>query len=625
MSGFNPDDFNNFMAQGNGVPPQMRTANGFSVKHPYHSYYPAETTSDFYAAPTMPMSNREVMMQHHYGHGGHHQRQAMPQRSDMNPNAAAFIPGGGGSGRGFNPFGYGANQPQQRSFAPQQPAPQAYNNYMTSYNNGPDYGNVNNGGYPPLPSSQPVSKPSQQQAYQQAMLAQQQHQQQQQAQQQHHQQQQQQQQAQQQQASQSRHPDPLYTLRQDIVQQKQQSENDVLRRQQDQEAYAQRFLEAVQQRVSSAPTSQHQQQAHMNGYMMADAGSYFDQDIDAYDFEVEHRQNPPFQLSQDLLNAIEELPNKLALFEVQIGLEQLLSEPTEFEAWSGAVKERLASKEVTKKDLEVAAWLIIEMGIQNEDTQHNFAKLCHHLYERISSFKDLLLGQIRIFHDGRSQLSPAVRQNFLLFLGEVYEQALAPVGIRNHPFVQLFIEELQEAVGTRPISDLLLKKIVLVLKLCGRHLEMDAGKDTMEDIFSKLDSYTKDAGRPDGMTDTGAGLITNLLMFRNSGWGGANDAPARRLHDPSMDLTEDEINFLDQNGAMNRPLGSSQSASNSEVEEFDSDDYDRYFHAQRTAIAAAEKALERLSIEEEDFDVPAAVREDSEGEKAVEKKDDIRF
>ena len=42
-------------------------------------------------------------------------------------------------------------------------------------------------------------------------------------------------------------------------------------------------------------------------------------------------------------------------------MEQILAEPSEFDAWIVAIRDRLAAKDVKPEDLEVAAWLVIEM------------------------------------------------------------------------------------------------------------------------------------------------------------------------------------------------------------------------------------------------------------------------
>uniref|UniRef100_A0AC34FNZ7 MIF4G domain-containing protein n=1 Tax=Panagrolaimus sp. ES5 TaxID=591445 RepID=A0AC34FNZ7_9BILA len=454
----------------------------------------------------------------------------------------------------------------------------------------------------------------------------------------HHQQMQQQQQHQQmssqQQGQQGGVQDPLSNLRMSLAQQKQFTEEQIKEQQLDQEAYASRFLAAVQERVSqprpSSASAASQQQSHSNGVANSGGhgtslqnlaatlqqegltGGYFDQDVNTYDFEAQHNANPPFQLSHDLLEKIGSLPNKMILYEVQIGLEQLLAEPSEFDAWIVAIRDCLARKDVTAEDLEAAAWLVIEMGICSENAQYNFAKVCTYLYERLSSFKESLLSQVKEFHTYRSQYSLETVLNILVFIAELYVQAFAPVGIRNHPIPTILYEEFVDILNAEPMTDSLVKKVVQTLKLCGRHLETDIGENSMGEIFKKLEDFTKEGHRPEGLTDTGASFITNLMLYRSSGWGGstndstttsATSAAIRFAPDNNMDLTEEEIRFLESNGAMEG--GSSFSSGPSSNDIYDAEileDYEKFLrdHAEQTAISAAEKALERLSMEEED-------------------------
>lgn len=76
---------------------------------------------------------------------------------------------------------------------------------------------------------------------------------------------------------------------------------------------------------------------------------------------------PPFSqfpISTELTNAIESSNNRMAILEVQIGLEQLATEPQEFDLWATAIKGRVSSGSIAKEDAELIAWLIVEV-IQN--------------------------------------------------------------------------------------------------------------------------------------------------------------------------------------------------------------------------------------------------------------------
>jgi hypothetical protein len=608
------------------IPRNMNTTFAQKPQHPYSSYY--DGGNDYmYANQGSPIRQGQQQMHEMYMQQPmQQQQQPQQQRSSFNPNVASFMPRQYDrpapvqqQQQSFNPFGYNSqssHRPMQQQQAPP-PSQSAYRpglpqNFLgypqqqQSRNNGVvDYATVT-GHYTPHQQQPQRIHPSMHQ----------------------------QQQAMSQPPPQGSNPDPFSTLRNTLVEQKQLTEEQILAQQRDQEEYASRFLAAVQERVSqkrpSSASSASQQQQSSNGVangpigtslqnlaatlqqegMGGNGGGYFDQDINTYDFEAQHNANPPFQLSQELLEKIASLPNKMVLYEVQIGLEQLLAEPTEFDAWIVAIRDRLAAKDVTPIDLEVAAWLIIEMGIYSDNAQYNFAKVCTYLYERLSTFKESLLSQIQEFHSYRHNFTLDIFQNLVIFIAEVYVQAYAPVGIRNHPVPTALYEEFVDILKAEPMTDSLIKKIVQTLKLCGRHLETDVGEKSMNEIFGKLEEFTKEDRRPKTLTDNGASYITNLMLYRTSGWGGATDTTStttssstRFAPENNMDLTEEEIRFLESNGAME---GSSFSSGTPSQDIYDAEileDYEKFLrdHAEQTAISAAEKALERLSMEEEDY------------------------
>jgi hypothetical protein len=653
----------------NGYQQQYSGAEGYSAQQPQHPSQLPRNMNTFAAKPAHPYSSYyDGAGNNEYGmyQGGQQQQMRQgpppelsgymqaPPRSSMNPNAAAFMPRQyempqvsrasqpQQQQQSYNPFGYNSShRPMQQQQQQQQP-PQSQSPYRSGpptnflgysqqqqqpRNQGiPDYATVTGHYTPQQQQPQRIPPPS------------------------YHQQQQMSSQQQQQQFQQGGGggQDPLSGLRTQLTQQKQLTEEEIKRQQEDQEAYASRFLAAVQERVSqprpSSASAASQQQQQSNGVannshgtslqnlaatlQQEGLGGYFDQDINTYDFEAQHNANPPFQLSQELLDRIASLPNKMILYEVQIGLEQLLAEPSEFDAWIVAIRDRLAQKDVTSDDLEAAAWLVIEMGIFGENAQYNFAKVCTYLYERLSTFKESLVLQIKEFHNYRSQYSLDVQQSLLVFIAELYVQAFAPVGVRNHPIPTILYEEFMDILNAEPMTDLLIKKVVQTLKLCGRHLETDIGENSMGELFKKLDDFTKEGQqRPPTLTETGTCFIKNLMLYRTSGWGGsindssstttgggATSAPIRFAPD-NMDLTEEEIRFLESNGAMEG--GSSYSSGPSSNDIYDAEileDYEKFLrdHAEQTAISAAEKALERLSMEEEDdFDSHAPHRDDN--------------
>ena len=68
-----------------------------------------------------------------------------------------------------------------------------------------------------------------------------------------------------------------------------------------------------------------------------------------------------YVLSEELLERIQSSANRKALLELQIGIEQLILEPTEFDTWSTVIKDRLCGNDLINDDLSLAISVLIEM------------------------------------------------------------------------------------------------------------------------------------------------------------------------------------------------------------------------------------------------------------------------
>ena len=340
--------------------------------------------------------------------------------------------------------------------------------------------------------------------------------------------------------------DPLASIRQQLAEEKTQREKD-------QEAYASKFLAAVQERVQSKPL-QTQQNGNTNSNYRYE-NNYYDQ-TELSEFEAQHQSHPAYQCSEDLLARIDQLENKQIIFEVQIGLEQLLSEPSEYDAWAGAIRDRLSRKDVNAvDDFEVTSWLMIEMSMQGE-SQANLARLAAYLMDCFPGFSKQFMPMLDYFHEYLHCYSVPDSLNFLLFTAELYERAHDQKRNRLPQLAILLINQIR-CIIRQPITDQIAKTVVDVIKLCGYHLEQDSYKDQVNDILTALNSCVADGRRTEGLTDTGASLITMIMINRNS-WGKNEQQRPNDVANSSrftgeanpMDLTEEEIGFLEKHGAM---------------------------------------------------------------------------
>ncbi|KAE9551707.1 hypothetical protein FO519_005071 [Halicephalobus sp. NKZ332] len=401
--------------------------------------------------------------------------------------------------------------------------------------------------------------------------------------------------------------DPLASIRQQLVEEKTQREKD-------QEAYASKFLAAVQERVQNKPLQSQQNGGANSNYRYEN--NYYDQ-AELNEFEAQHQCHPTYQCSDDLLARIEQLENKQIIFEVQIGLEQLLSEPGEYEAWAGAIRDRLSGKDANVvDDFEVTSWLVIEMSMQSE-SQANLARLAAYLMDCLPAFSEQFIQMLDYFHQYLQYYSVADLLNFLLFSAELYERAHDRKRNRLPRLAIMLIDQIRFIIR-QPLTDQIAKNVVDVIKLCGYHLEQDAYKDQVSDILNALNSFVADGRRPEGLTDNGASHITMIMINRNN-WSKDDQQRANDVANCSkfqneanpMDLTEEEIGFLERHGAM-EPAAFNNGFSGSDDDAEILEDYEKFLrdHGEQIAVGSVEKILEKLSVDEEDEEPEEDLRKD---------------
>jgi len=509
-----------------------------------------------YNTPDFPSTHPQMGGEHVYL-----QQQRNNSGMPMNPDAASFMPRqtSGSSHGAFNPFGYSQQRrPQQQ---PQQTSPHLYNRvYSYSQRSEPvTYAGAASQYVPPqqMPVQQPqMNKPQN-----------------------------------------TNGDDLLAPIRQQLVEEKTQREKE-------QEAYASKFLAAVQERVQNKPL-QTQQNGNANANYRFE-NNYYDQ-AELNEFEAQHQSHPTYECSEDLLARIEQLENKQIIFEVQIGLEQLLSEPSEYDAWAGAIRDRLSGKDVNViDDFEVTSWLMIEMSMQSE-SQANLARLAAYLMDCFPGFSKQFLIMMDYFNQYLEYYPTVELLNFLLFTAELYERAHDQKRNRLPQLAIMLIDQLRFIIR-RPITDQIAKTIVDTIKLCGYHLEQDSYKDQVNDILTALNSCVADGRRPEGLTDNGASLITMIMINRNS-WGKDEQQRSNDVANSSrfqgeinpMDLTEEEIGFLERHGAM-EPASFHNGLSGSDDDAEILEDYEKFLreHGEQIAVGSVEKILEKLSVDEED-------------------------
>lgn len=161
----------------------------------------------------------------------------------------------------------------------------------------------------------------------------------------------------------------------------------------------------------------------------------------------------------------------MAIIEVQIGMEQLASEPHEFELWANAIKSRVSSG-ISIDDAPIIASLIVEIGCQGNNAQYSFGRLSNLLNSEIKNFTvEFVIPRIAYFMgNGVEALSPDHLSNFIVFLAELYDKTEIK-GVRISRLGHYIIEQISILLSNEAINDRTMKQCVQTLKLVGRYIE----------------------------------------------------------------------------------------------------------------------------------------------------------
>lgn len=309
--------------------------------------------------------------------------------------------------------------------------------------------------------------------------------------------------------------------------------------------------------------------------------------------------------SQELSVKIQSARNRKAITEVQIGLEQLASDPHEYETWSFAIKSRL-SYNFSSQDLEVIAWIIVEMSYLCPGSQYNFARLCKVIDDINSNFtvSTILPRLAHIVQTSLSNLTEEQINDLTYFVAECYDKTKFN-GVRLSRLGQLLMDLIRVLLDLDPLTDPIIKNIVHCLKIAGRMIEDDHDPAFLNEIFDKLE-FVRQNSRT--ISEAAKNNITQLIKLRERQWGVRHDLVTSGNTFPTLNesvgsednytqygpdgqpLTEEERAFLEENC---RFLDSSGC-----LDDDDGLEFERYLRDQgeATAVGAAEKALEKLSM-----------------------------
>ncbi|VDN84253.1 unnamed protein product [Brugia pahangi] len=181
--------------------------------------------------------------------------------------------------------------------------------------------------------------------------------------------------------------------------------------------------------------------------------------------------------------------------EIQVGLEQLILEPGEFETWSNAIRERTTNPSFKIDALKIAVEMIIQLAAftsSSQTVQYNLAKLCSFLCRDLQTFQDDMIASLLSFHEEqRSNLSDQQRKNLLLFFAEIYDKLESKKSSQMQAFENALLDQIKEVLVADRLDDSKVKVVVEVLKLTGRYLDIDEGTSKINEILTQLNAIAK--------------------------------------------------------------------------------------------------------------------------------------
>ncbi|KAK5983542.1 hypothetical protein GCK32_004640 [Trichostrongylus colubriformis] len=260
------------------------------------------------------------------------------------------------------------------------------------------------------------------------------------------------------------------------------------------------------------------------------AMSYYGEDADVRAYEAMYNQFPngavleEYIPSQELHHDMVQSDNVVSLQEIQVGLEQILSDTDDFDSWAGAIRDRMLEKRMSPPTRVVAVHMIFEMAVSvaprplsGNNPQHTLARLLNFLCQEIPSLlRDAVLKLLCDFHGKRLTFHPEHRINLCIFFAEVYEKLEMDNGGRIDKVGEALLEQLDDLLKL-DMSDSLMKTIVQLVKLCGRHLDAsDVTEPQMNQLLTKMVAFAKGHPHLSEMVKT---QIMSVVEMRKNAWG----------------------------------------------------------------------------------------------------------
>ncbi|VDO40934.1 unnamed protein product [Haemonchus placei] len=260
------------------------------------------------------------------------------------------------------------------------------------------------------------------------------------------------------------------------------------------------------------------------------AMSYYGEEADVRAYEAMYNQFPngavleEYIPSQELHHDMVQSDNVVSLQEIQVGLEQILSDTDDFDSWAGAIRDRMLEKRMSPPTRAVAVHMIFEMAISvaprplsGNNPQHTLARLLNFLCLEIPSLlRDSVLKLLGDFHGKRLTFHPEHRINLCIFFAEIYEKMEMDNEGRIDKVGEALLEQLDDLLKLE-MSDGLMKTVIQLVKLCGRHLDASTVTEPqMNQLLTKMVAFAK--GHPQ-LSEMVKSQIMSVVEMRKNAWG----------------------------------------------------------------------------------------------------------
>ncbi|CAI4228262.1 unnamed protein product [Auanema sp. JU1783] len=340
-----------------------------------------------------------------------------------------------------------------------------------------------------------------------------------------------------------------------------------------------------------------------------------------------------FVPSHDLQYFIRESKNSMELNEIQVGLEQLISDD-DFESWSGAIKERMTCANMTNESRILAIKIACEMAtaVSPEMTrgaapQYTFARLLAYLADEIPDFiAKCILPTVESLHSSRYSRDIAGKGVLLMFFAELFVNLKTNKGTAVKPLGLAVFGQMEEIIKDSVCNETM-SVIIQVLKLSGSELDtIDEGQEKMNQILTKLNGFVNGHRQ---LSETIKARISDVIDTRQRGWNKGRSgtgsstsscvsAPPGSFVGPDgkvIDFTEEERLFLEQQFAdMDKGKSDEPNIDMNDV----MDEFGKFVQEEKLGIATdkAAECLGKLLLQKDEDEDKKSENKESESKEA---------